>query len=101
VGEIVDEYDPALVEDIRPLGEGACEALGRVHVDEINERLGLSLPEDADYDTIGGFVFSELGHIPVAGEELVWQNARITVLEATHRRIERVRIEVIEGPQAT
>ena len=74
-----------------------CEALGRVHIDEINERLGLELPEDADYDTIGGFVFSELGHVPVAGEDLVWRNVRITVLEATRRRIERVRIEVLNA----
>ncbi len=74
VGEIVDEYDPAHVEGVRELGPGVCEALGRVHIDEINERLGLGLPEDADYDTIGGFVFNELGHIPTTGEDLVWQN---------------------------
>ena len=97
VGEIVDEYDPAHVEGIRELGPGACEAMGRVHIDEINERLGLGLPEDADYDTIGGFVFNELGHIPTAGEDLVWQNVRITVLDATRRRIERVRIEVLDA----
>ena len=96
VGEIVDEYDEHdEVEPIRQLG--VCETLGRVHIDEINEQLGLELPEDADFDTIGGFVFSELGHIPVAGEELLRQNVRITVLEATRRRIERLRIEVLDG----
>jgi CBS domain containing-hemolysin-like protein len=97
VGEIVDEYDPAHVEGVRELGPGACEAMGRVHIDEINERLGLGLPEDADYDTIGGFVFNELGHVPTAGEDLVWHNVRITVLDATRRRIERVRIEVLDA----
>jgi CBS domain containing-hemolysin-like protein len=97
VGEIVDEYDPAHVEGIRDLGPGACEAMGKVHIDEINERLGLGLPEDADYDTIGGFVFNELGHIPTAGEDLLWRNVRITVLDATRRRIERVRIEVLDA----
>ncbi len=97
VGEIDDEYDADEVEPIRPLGPGVCEALGRVHVDEVNERLGLELPEDADFDTIGGFVFSALGHIPVVGEQLVWRNVRITILEATRRRIERVRIEVLDG----
>ena len=97
VGEIVDEYDPAHVEGVRDLGPGVCEALGRVHIDEINERLGLGLPEDADYDTIGGFVFNEFGHIPTTGEDLVWQNVRITVLDATRRRIERVRIEVLDA----
>ncbi|MGO9109850.1 MAG: hemolysin family protein [Thermoguttaceae bacterium] len=97
VGEIVDEYDPAHVEGVRELGPGACEAMGRVHIDEINERLGLGLPEDADYDTIGGFVFNELGHIPTTGEDLIWHNVRITVLDATRRRIERVRIEVLDA----
>ncbi len=97
VGEIVDEYDPAHVEGVRELGPGACEAMGRVHIDEINERLGLGLPEDADYDTIGGFVFNELGHVPTAGEDLIWHNVRITVLDATRRRIERVRIEVLDA----
>ena len=97
VGEIADEYDAVHVEGIRDLAPGVCEAVGRVHIDEINERLGLGLPEDADYDTIGGFVFNELGHIPTAGEDLVWQNVRITVLDATRRRIERVRIEVLNS----
>jgi CBS domain containing-hemolysin-like protein len=94
VGEITDEYDRETQEDIEEVGSGKIEALGRAHIDEINERLGLELPEDADYDTIGGFVFSELGHVPVVGEVLQWKNARVTVLEATSRRIERVRIEL-------
>ena len=97
VGEIIDEYDAAHVEGLRELAPGVCEVLGRVHIDEINQRLGLELPEDADYDTIGGFVFNELGHIPTAGEDLVWRNVRITVLDATRRRIERVRIEVLDA----
>jgi len=94
VGEIVDEHDKELVEGIREIDEASCEALGKVHIDEINERLELDLPDDDDFDTIGGFVFSMLGHIPVVGEELVHKNVRITVLEATSRRIERVRIDV-------
>ena len=40
VGEIVDEYDPAHVEGVHEYGPGVCEAMGRVHIDEINERLG-------------------------------------------------------------
>ncbi len=99
VGEIVDEYDADLVEGIRMLDEGVCEALGKVHIDEINERLDLRLPDDGDFDTIGGLVFSALGHIPAVGEELVQGNVRITVVEATPRRIERVRIEVLDHPR--
>ncbi len=96
VGEIGDEYDEELVEGIRDQGDGVAEVFGRVHIDEVNERLNLDLPEDGDFDTIGGFVFSELGHVPVVGEQIVRGNVRITVVEATNRRIERVRIEVLQ-----
>lgn len=96
VGEIVDEYDEEAVEEIKRLDEQTCEVLGRVHVDEINEEMGLDLPDDGDFDTIGGFVFSELGRVPTAGESLDWRDeARITVLEATGRRIERLRIALL------
>jgi len=93
VGEIGDEYDEEVVEDVRELGDGRAEVLGRARIDEVNQRLGLDLPEDADFDTIGGFVFSELGHVPAAGEQVIRGRLRITVLEATSRRVERVRIE--------
>lgn len=94
VGEIVDEYDADLEEQIFRIDEDACEALGKTHVDIINEAMGMSLPEDGDYDTIGGFVFSELGHVPTVGESILWEDAvRVTVLEATKRRVDRVRVE--------
>lgn len=98
VGEIVDEYDEDLVEGIHEIGDGVAEVLGRVHIDEINKRLGLDLPDENDFDTVGGLVFSELGHIPAIGEELIHRNVRITVIEATPRRVERVRIEVLDRP---
>lgn len=93
VGEIGDEYDEEEVQELRDLGGGALEALGRVHIDEINQHLGVELPENSDFDTIGGLVFSELGHIPVVGEHVSCNGVQITVLEATSRRIERVRVE--------
>jgi CBS domain containing-hemolysin-like protein len=96
VGEIVDEYDMDLVDGIKTLDECTAEVLGRVHIDEINERLELELPDDGDFDTIAGFVFSELGHMPIEGDQLKWNNVHITVLEATARRIERVRIKVLD-----
>jgi CBS domain containing-hemolysin-like protein len=99
VGEIVDESDKDLVDGIREIDHRTAEALGKVHVDEVNDRLDLELPDDGDFDTIGGFVFTELGHVPTVGEELVYKNVRLTVVEATRRRIERVRIEMLDRPQ--
>ncbi len=100
VGEIIDEYDAEVDEDIRKIDANTCEALGRTHVDEINEAMNLELPDDRDFDTIGGFVFTELGRIPLPGESLVWQDqVRIEVLEATRRRIGRVKIERLDNGQ--
>jgi CBS domain containing-hemolysin-like protein len=100
VGEIDDEYDAETEDEIRRIDQDTLEALGRTHIDEINEEMNLELPEDGDYDTIGGLVFSELGRIPQTGEELVWQDkVRIVVLEATRRRIDRVRVERLAGGQ--
>ena len=94
VGEIVDEYDDALVEGIKQIDEHTADVLARVRIDEINERLRLDLSEAGEFDTIGGYVFHELGRIPKPGEELVRGNVRFTVLDVSRRRIERVRIEV-------
>ena len=94
VGEIQDEYDREQPEPtIRQVAPGVVEVSARMQIEKLNEELGLGLPEDADYDTMGGFVFSELGHVPVAGESLRWNDFRITVVEAGRRRVERVRIE--------
>jgi CBS domain containing-hemolysin-like protein len=97
VGEIVDEYDEAVEEEIHKIDDYTAEMLARVHVDEVNEQLGLSLPDDDDFDTIGGFVFSQLGHVPEAGEEVVFNDIRIKVIEASPRRIERIQILLPES----
>jgi len=100
VGEIDDEFDVESVEEIKRIDDDTLEALGRTHIDEINDALKVELPEDGDYDTIGGLVFSELGRIPQPGESVVWQEkVRISVLEATRRRIDRVRIERLANGQ--
>jgi CBS domain containing-hemolysin-like protein len=96
VGEIDDEYDQQAEASIRKIDEDTCEALGRTHIHEINELMLLDLPENADFDTIGGFVFAEFGRVPAVGETITWQDAvRVTVLEASRRRVNRVLLERI------
>ncbi|MDR1962625.1 MAG: hemolysin family protein [Planctomycetaceae bacterium] len=99
VGEIVDEHDPMVViEDIKELDPETFEVLGKVRIDELNETLGLDLPEEEDYDTIAGFIFSTLGHVPEVGETVDFEQegklSRFTVIEATRRRIEKIRIQL-------
>jgi CBS domain containing-hemolysin-like protein len=94
VGEIDDEYDQHVESEIQKIDDDVCEALGRAHVDEINSVMGFELPEEEDFDTIGGFVFAEFGRVPAAGESITWRDSlRVTVLEASRRRVNRVRLE--------
>ena len=99
VGEITDEHEPPPPQPIRRLDDGGFEVEARIHIDELNDALSLNLPEDEDYETIGGFVLSRLGYIPKAGETLEHERFRITVLEAEARRIARLRIELTKPPE--
>jgi len=94
VGEIDDEYDQAPPPTLNRLDEDTLEVDARMHIRDINEELGVNLPEEADYETIGGFVFATLGKIPAAGEEFTHENVRFRVVEAEPRRIKRLRIHV-------
>ena len=96
VGDIVDEYDKEAEEEFRIIDDRTVEVLARVHLDEINERFDLEIPEDGDYDTIGGFVFSQLGHIPMVGEEVRWGKLRIEVTQASLRRIDKLQLVLPE-----
>jgi len=92
VGEIQDEFDRDLTEEILWISEDCIEADARAHVDDINEALHISLPEDNSYDTIGGFVFAQLGRVPKQGETLNFNGVEISVLQADERRIHRLKI---------
>ena len=94
VGEIVDEFD---VEEpmIEPLAGGDVRVNGRVPVDELNDVLGVELPE-GDWDTVGGLIFNSLGHVPVEGETVEVDGHRLTVERVQGRRIARVSIDVGE-----
>ncbi len=98
VGDIVDESDKDEDVDLVQVDQTTLEADGRVHVDELNEMFGLELPENDEFDTLGGFMIHQLGHIPAVGEVVNWEHYRLTVLKANRRRIERVRLEILEEP---
>ncbi len=95
VGEIVDETDKEHVEEIRCIDERTAVIQGRAHLAEINEIMGLELPEPDDFDTIAGYVINHLGRIPKTGEEIFDDHVRITVLKASKRKIESVKLEAI------
>jgi len=92
VGEITDEYD--VVEPELDWGVDGCASVpGGTPVDELNDRLGLAVPEDEDYDSVGGFLLHELGHVPVAGESVDVDSHRLVVEHMDGNRIDRVKVE--------
>jgi len=93
VGEIIDEHDKEEADEIQVVDEKTIDVLGRTHIDEVNERFGWGLPESDDYDTVGGLMLHELGVIPKMNESLKINGLKMTVLEVSRRRIERIRLE--------
>jgi putative hemolysin len=101
VGEIEDEYDEDVIRQrIASISDTVAEVDARVHLDDLNERFDYHLPEDQEFDTIGGFVFSLLGHMPTAGEEVQFRHLKFTVLAADRRTITRLRIEKCDDTAA-
>ncbi len=92
VGEIVDEFDveKPLIERV---DDHHFRVNGRVPIADLEHDIGVELPE-GDWDTVGGFIFNSLGHIPVEGETLDANGHLLTVERVQGRRIARVRIDV-------
>ncbi len=100
VGEIRDEHEGGDegVPSLHAVDERRAEVDGRYRVGDLNQRLGLSLPEDQDYDTIGGFVLATLGHVPTVGETFESHGARFTALSTAPTHVRKVGIELLEAP---
>ncbi len=97
VGDIPDEYDEDRPAPVRNLGNGLAEVDAALHVSEVNEALHLEIPEESDFETLGGFVLAELGHFPVQGERFVRDGAEFSVQEASDRRVLKVRVRKLAG----
>jgi CBS domain containing-hemolysin-like protein len=93
VGEITDEYEKTPSKRVRRIDDNTIEADARTYVDDLNDEFGLNLPDDEDYDTVGGFVFSHLGYIPKTGECFDYENLKFTITSAEARMVKRVRIQ--------
>jgi len=93
VGEIQDEYDRE-EQEIAPQvqADGSVIVDARTSIYELNEQLGLNLPENEDFDTLGGYVSFTLGRIPDAGELIANNDFNLQILEADRRRILKARL---------
>ncbi len=94
VGEIHDEYDTA-ENPIQAMPDGTFLVDAREPVHEINERLKIAIPEHDDYDSLGGFIFQQLGHIPSPGETVSLDDGtEIRIQTAVPNRIINVRLSL-------
>ena len=96
VGEIEDEFDiapptqPAIDEDTALLLEGS------VNIRDLESQYQLTLPDDAGFETLAGFVLARLQKIPAVADAFEYEGRRYTVEEMEGHRIAKVRIETLE-----
>ena len=93
VGNIQDEYDDE-EEDITQTEDGSFTIDGTCDIEEVEEMLDIKFPED-DYDTIGGFILSELGRLPEEDEKpsVEFSGYKFTAEKVDERHIELVKAE--------
>jgi putative hemolysin len=90
IGDIRDEYDTDLSEGVIPPGKDVVVD-GLLNLDDFQEETLMELPE-GPYDTAAGFMASQLGRIPMVGDEIVIEAGSLSVLEMDGRRVSRIRV---------
>lgn len=90
VGEIEDEFD-VLETSIEHVNENEFIVDARTSMDEINELLNVTVKSDG-FDTLGGFVYHQLGKIASSGDNVDYDGLNIKVISTVGRRIKRLRI---------
>ncbi len=98
VGNIYDEFDEAEAPEIEKLDVNRWKVSGTLTIEDLEDELGVKIPEDRDYDTVGGMVFSCLHEIPEDGQTFTVEvnSLRITVTNVEDKRITQAVIEKID-----
>ena len=94
-GEIEDEHDRNRVV-MREISKGIYEVSGRAEIESINERFGLNLEENEEFNTVAGLILERSGELPAVGYSFENEGYKITVIKMSAARIELVKIEVID-----
>ena len=101
VGNIYDEFDPSEDSEIEKLGENLWRVNGTVELETLAEALGVDLPLDQEYDTLGGMVFSSFSSIPEEGThpEVTMYGLHIRVESICDHRVEKALVSKVETPE--
>jgi CBS domain containing-hemolysin-like protein len=102
VGEVSDEHDRSQTTG-RQMTDGSWTVPGLWRPDEVLRRTGIAIPEGPAYETVAGFVMSELGRVPEVGDLVEVDGWRVVVIDVEGRRVDRLRFTPLErrGPGAT
>lgn len=92
VGEISDEYDQE-EETFVHLPNGSWLIDAKTNILDIDEKLGIQIPQEEEYDTIGGYVFHVAGAIPSPGFIIHHKDFELEIIESSERSVEKVRIK--------
>ncbi|MBL8890002.1 MAG: HlyC/CorC family transporter [Planctomycetaceae bacterium] len=100
VGDITDETDREIEPRVRQVSESIIELPARYRVDELIDETSFEIPEDDEYDTVAGWILCRLGEVPKLKQEFVVDGIRCTILRATARKIEYVRLQLVGDDDA-
>lgn len=94
VGEIEDEFDERKKPLIEKISDRECYLNTRMDIDDFAERFGVTVDEQ-DVSTVGGLILKHADRIPRVGEEIRYRNFLFTIVEATRRKISKVRLRIL------
>ena len=89
VGEVSDEHDKSRAGIVSM--RGVVTFPGVLRPDEVRTQIGLIIPEDGPYETVAGFIMSELGTVPKVDDEITTEQGTLRVMRMDGRRIDRIR----------
>lgn len=92
VGEIEDEHDIGEPRRYQRLPDGSLSVDALISMNDLEDLLGISLPEDLPYDTLAGLILDQLGRFPEKGEKLEWNDYVLVCEEVKRTAIVKVRI---------
>jgi CBS domain containing-hemolysin-like protein len=94
VGDISDEHDEEVNEQITEIDQYTYVLDGSLAVRDLNRRLKLSVPESEGYTTVGGFLMTEAGHVLKPGEVVQHDSLVFKIERVEKRRVMRVKLEI-------
>lgn len=77
--------------------DGSYLVSGWMPVDEFADKIGVPIPKDPKYETVAGYVLSELNHLPAVGESFVRARWRLEVVDLDGRRIDKILVQRVEA----